>query len=207
MNSLNRDDFVRGMETVHPSSSGEGLKSSDFPPLQSKSPANNPKSSSKGPNASNSSSKSAVAGKEARNPNFTGSSTSVTASTSEAATKSSKEAMNPNAESSSAFGAAANSTKVDSNSSWSSLFTSGSAAKLQYHQPDFSNGKPSVFVPKAVHHKGISVWEECLVGQILGNSPSISQIQAVASQLWGRRDRVDVLKLDGGIFLFKFENP
>lgn len=51
------------------------------------------------------------------------------------------------------------------------------------------------------------MWEDCLIGQFFGSLPSFSQVQDVARQLWGRRDRVDVLKLDSGFFLFRFENP
>lgn len=91
-------------------------------------------------------------------------------------------------------------------SSWSSLFPSAKAAHLKFHQSSISDDKPSVFIPKSVHHHGIAVWENCLVGQFFGSSPSFSQVQAVAHQIWGRRNRVDVLRLDNGFFLFRFEN-
>lgn len=91
--------------------------------------------------------------------------------------------------------------------SWSSLFHSDQAAKLQFHQPCVDNGKPSVFIPKSIHKLGFSAWEDCLMGQFLGASPSFSQIQAVARQIWRCRDRVDVLNLENGLYRFKFENP
>lgn len=90
--------------------------------------------------------------------------------------------------------------------SWSSLFPTDKAAQLYFHQPLVANGKPSVFILKSVYHKGFSVWEDCLVGQFFG-APPFSQIQSVARQLWGRRDRLDILRLHCGFFLFKFENP
>lgn len=51
---------------------------------------------------------------------------------------------------------------LDSSSppSWTSLFHSDQAAKLQYHQPLIANGKPFVFIPKSVHKLGIVAWED-----------------------------------------------
>lgn len=48
--------------------------------------------------------------------------------------------------------------------------------------------------------------EDCLVGQFLGASPPLSHIQAVVCQIWERQDKVDVMSLDNGFCLFKFEN-
>lgn len=42
--------------------------------------------------------------------------------------------------------------------------------------------------------------------KFLGSSPPLSKIQAIIRQLWGRRDPVDVVPLENGVFLFKFEN-
>lgn len=92
---------------------------------------------------------------------------------------------------------------VKSNSTRSSLFSSGKDAQFHYHQPQFSNGKHSVFISKSVHNQGISVWEDCLVEKSLGSSPlPFSQIQAIARKIWERRDRVDVIPLENEVFLF-----
>lgn len=45
-----------------------------------------------------------------------------------------------------------------------------------------------------------------LFAQFCGPIPKFPCTQAVATQLWGRRGRVDVMALDGDGFLFKFEN-
>lgn len=58
-------------------------------------------------------------------------------------------------------------------SSWSSLFHTGISAQLCYHHLLVANGKHSIFISKSVHNLGISVWENCLVGQFLRFVPSL----------------------------------
>lgn len=43
--------------------------------------------------------------------------------------------------------------------------------------------------------------------KFLGAFPPLSLIQGVIHQIWGRCDRVNVIPLKNGLFLFKFENP
>lgn len=211
------------MASVQPPMTGVGLNSTDFPPLKSKSLAKNPGSSlsNLGSSSSAANPNDAQASGPSTNPKSAASSSSIPGSsllTSSSADSSGDQALgshrdstNPrSATSSSVAGMAAPLGGVqacaEGKSSWSSLFCSGTAPKLQFHMPTVTNGKPSVFIFKDIHHKGMSVRKECLVGQIMGTPPSVSQVQDVASQLWGRRHRVDVLRLESGFFLFQFEN-
>lgn len=54
--------------------------------------------------------------------------------------------------------------------------------------------------------RGLSLWVDCLIGHFHDFAPRRAQIQAIFSNLWGCRVRVDVLDYENGSFLFKFEN-
>lgn len=44
------------------------------------------------------------------------------------------------------------------------------------------------------------------MGKFLGTPLSLTQIQGVVHQLWGQRNKVDVIDRENSTFLFKFEN-
>lgn len=88
---------------------------------------------------------------------------------------------------------------------WSSLFASAEA-KLQFVAPIAKDGKKSVAILKSIFDQGISLWDDCLLGQLFGPPPKITVIQSFAEKLWGKNDRVDVIPLEGEGFLFKFNN-
>lgn len=91
-------------------------------------------------------------------------------------------------------------------SQWSSLFGSGSAPTLSYHEPFVCNGKKTAQISHDVHKQGLAVWKASLIGQFNGPASPKNQIQAVVSRLWGRRGRVEVLDLENGGFIFKFDD-
>lgn len=89
---------------------------------------------------------------------------------------------------------------------WSSLFSSDSDARLQFHSPQIAEGRKVVSIPKAVHELGTKLWENCLIAQFYGLNPSFFCIQAMISKLWAKNGKVEAISLDSGRFLFKFEN-
>lgn len=66
-------------------------------------------------------------------------------------------------------------------SSWSSLFTS--EAKLQFVPPVIKDGKKLVAISKLVFDQGISLWDDCLLGQFFGPPPKLAVIQSFAGKL------------------------
>lgn len=171
-------DFVRGMaEVQNKTRLGEG----DFPPLSSSKPGSS--STQKGKQASTSTS---FERDQEASP-MSGSAQGKASASSKGGDQAevvSDEVQGENPQAATAPCA-----------SWSSLFTTNKAATLKYHQPSVEDGKSSVFISKLVHSLGFSAWEDCLVGQFLGFTPPLAQIQAVLRQLWGRWDRVDIMRL------------
>lgn len=58
--------------------------------------------------------------------------------------------------------------------SWSSLFSS--EVKLQFTAPKMVDGKKSVVISKYVLDKGITLWDDFLVGQFFGVFPKLAVI-------------------------------
>lgn len=71
---------------------------------------------------------------------------------------------------------AATSKTVD----WSSM---AGDLKIPYHAPTIKVG--IVLLPKSVYDHASSLWEDSLIGQFVGNSPSYAQIQSTTNLLWG----------------------
>lgn len=88
--------------------------------------------------------------------------------------------------------------------SWRSLF--GSNTKLQYFNPMVENGKKTVSIAKETHDLGVSLWEDCLVGQFLGPSPRLAQIIGTINNLWRLRGQIDVIDLGSEAFPSRFGN-
>lgn len=50
------------------------------------------------------------------------------------------------------------------------------------------------------------LWKNCLIGQFFRASPHISQIVCIASKIWRRRGKIDVIPFGCDSFLFKFKD-
>lgn len=108
--------------------------------------------------------------------------------------------VNPNGE-------AVESARGDGVSScWSSLFAD-TAVKLSFVAPCTKDGKKLVNIPKTILDQGISLWNDCLLGQFFGLPPKLQVMQSHVDKLWGRNGRVEVIPLVGEGLLFKFGDP
>lgn len=78
--------------------------------------------------------------------------------------------------------------------------------KLSYHEPILQDGKRLIQMPLTICENALSLWEDSLVGQFVGNAPSYNQIHGTANHLWGRKGVVDVMAMGNEVFLFKFKD-
>lgn len=76
-------------------------------------------------------------------------------------------------------GVSSSAADEDSRPHWSSLFSS-TKIKLQFVAPAVKDGKKSVIISKSVLDQGISLWDDCLIGQFFGSPP-----QAVSYSICG----------------------
>ncbi|KAF2300612.1 hypothetical protein GH714_014496 [Hevea brasiliensis] len=77
--------------------------------------------------------------------------------------------------------------------------------QLRFFMPE-TKGKNIVRIPKAVVEEGIKKWDQCLVGQFLGQSADISVMLNMANGLWGKEGRIEVTKTENELYIFKFPN-
>ncbi|KAJ9167399.1 hypothetical protein P3X46_022054 [Hevea brasiliensis] len=78
--------------------------------------------------------------------------------------------------------------------------------QLRFFMPESTKGKNIVRIPKAVVEEGIKKWDQCLVGQFLGQSADISVMLNMANGLWGKEGRIEVTKTENELYIFKFPN-
>ena len=73
-----------------------------------------------------------------------------------------------------------------SKSSWAQIVAASSSqvnTKLEYYEPLLINGKQIVAPPEEVRLEGSSYWQNCLVGQFVGQRPAFPVVRSIAKSL------------------------
>ncbi|KAL4304252.1 hypothetical protein GQ457_10G002780 [Hibiscus cannabinus] len=75
---------------------------------------------------------------------------------------------------------------------------------LQFFPPVTTNGRARVQPPKEVLSNGAIQWDNALVGNFLGKSPTLSVFQKTDDRLWGREGSVEIRFLAPSVYMINF---
>lgn len=97
--------------------------------------------------------------------------------------------------------------KTLSCSSWATLFGSVSGMFLPFTPPTFVSQKIVVVLPKENVAKGVKVWENSLVRQIIDVKMPYPIIQRLIEKNWDKIEMPTVMILENDLISFQFQKP
>ena len=95
---------------------------------------------------------------------------------------------------------------IKSSQKWYSVF--GCKTGLSFITPSaYSDHEVTVTPAINAYDEGLTRWQNCLIGQFVGNCPNFSLIQRVAFLIWGKRGLIRVTLVEHNLYLFQFKEP
>ncbi|CAI9780678.1 unnamed protein product [Fraxinus pennsylvanica] len=77
---------------------------------------------------------------------------------------------------------------------------------LNYIKPFYDNGGVKVVPPIDVAVSGCEMWKTTLVSSFVGKKLAFPVVNSIAHKLWDRFGLKDILSLDTGFYVFKFDS-
>ncbi|KAJ4823412.1 hypothetical protein Tsubulata_042678 [Turnera subulata] len=96
--------------------------------------------------------------------------------------------------------------KNDASATWANVVPSTPSIPqpLKFVAPLIDADSTVITIPPALIDVGRKKYSLCLVGQFMGNAPTLGLIHAMANKLWGRSGAISASTYRDGLFLFQF---